>query len=106
MPTPENSDEDFEKLINALKGVLKNGNTCESKPSPTISQHERVTSIRRAVFSPSETLSVRDAVGRVCASPTVSCPPAVPIVVSGEKITEDDVFVFEYYGIEKIAVLK
>ena len=106
MPTPENSDEDFEKLVNALNGVLKNGNTCESKPSPTISQHERVTSIRCAVFSPSETLSVRDAVGRVCASPTVSCPPAVPIVVSGEKITEDDVFVFEYYGIEKIAVLK
>jgi arginine/lysine/ornithine decarboxylase len=105
MPTPENSDADFEKLVSALREV-KIGKATETKSSPRITRHERAVSIRRAVFAPSETLSVHDAVGRVCASPTVACPPAVPIVVSGEKITEEDVFVFECYGIEKISVLK
>ena len=27
-----------------------------------------------------------EAVGRICAAPAVSCPPAIPIVVSGETV--------------------
>ena len=105
MPTPENSDENFEKLVDALKCVEVLAAN-ESKRSPMIAQHEKVMSIRQAVFSQSELLKVYDTVGRVCASPTVSCPPAVPIVVSGERITESDVEVFKYYGIDKISVVK
>lgn len=51
-------------------------------------------------------IDVKDSVGRVCASPTVSCPPAVPVAISGEIITENSVKICELYGIEKIAVVK
>ena len=63
-------------------------------------------SIREAVFSESEIIGIKNALGRVCAAPTVSCPPAVPIAVSGEIIDESAIKMFDYYGIEKIEVVK
>ena len=62
--------------------------------------------IREAVFAPSETVRAKDAEGRICALPTVSCPPAVPVAVSGEKIDKDCVLAFAHYGITHIDVVK
>ena len=47
-----------------------------------------------------------EALGRVCAMPTVSCPPAIPIVVSGETVPPEALPLFARYGIEKAAVVK
>ena len=47
-----------------------------------------------------------NAAGRICAAPTVSCPPAIPIVISGEEITPADVELFRFYGIDRVAVIK
>ena len=63
-------------------------------------------SAREAILSPSETVPTVEAVGRICASPTVSCPPAVPIAVSGEVIDDSAVKLFLHYGIKKIEVVK
>lgn len=65
-----------------------------------------VMSIREAMLSPSEMVPVSDSVGRIAASPTVGCPPAVPIVVSGELIDEGVREMLERYGITSIAVVK
>lgn len=103
MLTPENGDEDFARLLDALsryEAEAVKGEFYSTAP------HERVCSIRRAVLSPSETVFVENSAGRVCASPTVSCPPAVPIVVSGERISDKDVLLFRHYGIENISVIK
>jgi hypothetical protein len=59
-----------------------------------------------AVFSPKKTVRVTEAKGLVCASPLVSCPPAVPIVISGEEITDGAIKIFQLYGIETVAVSK
>ena len=48
----------------------------------------------------------KDAVGRICAMPTVSCPPAIPITVSGERVTPAAVQLMERYGIQKLSVRK
>ena len=61
---------------------------------------------REVLFLEKEEIPVKYAVGRILASPSVSCPPAVPVAVCGEVITESAVKAFEYYGIEKIFVLK
>ncbi len=37
---------------------------------------------------------------------TVSCPPAVPVVVSGEEIGEDVAKVLGYYGMDQVAVVR
>ena len=63
-------------------------------------------SIREAMFSQSESVDIREAIGRICAAPTVSCPPAIPIAVSGERITEEHIKIFEAYSINRIAVVK
>jgi arginine/lysine/ornithine decarboxylase len=45
------------------------------------------------------------ALGRICAAPTVACPPAIPIAVTGERITAEAVTVFAHYGIDLVEVL-
>ena len=46
------------------------------------------------------------AIGKILAAPGVSCPPAIPIVLCGEQIGEREIGLFEYYGIEKLKVVK
>ena len=62
-------------------------------------------SIRRAVFARHEWVRLDRAAGRICGQPTVSCPPAVPIAISGEVITEDILPLFAAYGQREIAVV-
>ena len=66
---------------------------------------EQAISVREAVFLPQEEIDVRKAAGRIMGAVTVSCPPAVPIAVSGERITEDLIPVFLSCGIETVSVI-
>ena len=58
------------------------------------------------MLSPMETLPVAESEGRVLAAATVGCPPAVPIVVSGERIDAHAIDCFRYYGITHCSVMK
>ncbi len=73
---------------------------------PKFLMPKKALSVREGLFSPFEEIDVKDAKDRILQSPMVSCPPAVPIVVSGEIIDENAIKVFEYYGIEKVKVIK
>ena len=103
MVTPENPDEELEKLL----AVLGKNAMPEPEPNhlPPI-RSDRVCSIRQAFFTPRETVSPADALGRICGAPTVSCPPAIPIAVSGERINPEMVEWFRHYGVREIDVLK
>lgn len=105
MFTPENSDEDFKKLSDTLSALPMK----ESKASstlPYLHESKKKLSLREALFSQSELIEVSEAEGKICASPTVSCPPAVPVTVSGELITKEAIEIFRAYGIDKISVIK
>ena len=104
MASPENAESDFERAERALRSLSPKKTETPAAPHAP-KAHTREMSIREAVFAKSETVAVCDALGRVCSAPTVSCPPAVPIVISGEKITEEDIEIFKHYGIEKISVI-
>lgn len=73
---------------------------------PAFHRAERTMSIREAVLSPSECLPIGECLGKVVAVSSVGCPPAVPIVVSGEIIDRETIECFKYYGIEKCNVIK
>ena len=73
---------------------------------PQLLPLQQALSIREAVLAPQELIDVRHSSGRICAQPTVSCPPAIPIAVSGEVITDAQIPVFLSYGIEEIAVVR
>ena len=104
MFSPQNSDNDFEKI----KSAFENLHIERTKETSNIEfpLTEKVMTIRNAIFSECEEIDIENAMGRVCASPTVSCPPAIPIAVSGEKITNEHVELFKKYNIIKILVVK
>jgi len=87
----------------ALK--LRREGAPEQNP-PTLALLPTAMTPRQAMLSPSETVPIAEALGRIAHSPTVSCPPAIPIAVSGEVITEQAIRLFEYYGITTVAVVK
>ena len=72
---------------------------------PALAKAECALRITYALLWPSETVAVEDSIGRILASPSVSCPPAVPIVLCGERIDESAVGAFRYYGVEKLRVV-
>ena len=104
MATPENTDRDFEKVLSAL-GSLQKKEEIKAMQMPLVLP-ERKMSIREAMFSQWEEVRCEEAVDRICASPCVSCPPAIPIAASGEEITAEMVELFKAYGIEKIEVVR
>ena len=76
------------------------------RPALPLAKGKRVLSVREALFAPQETVPAEESLGRICGAPTVSCPPAVPIAVSGERIGPAAVSLFRYYGVETVDVLR
>lgn len=68
-------------------------------------KREKITSIRQAVLSPQKKIDIHEAAGQVCGMTVVSCPPAIPIIVSGERIDEEMIEILQYYNMEKINVV-
>lgn len=104
MVTPQNEKEDIEYLVSLLTSIPKRKIT-EGEDLPLIIP-KAVTTPRKAMLGEKEIVKTKDALHRICASPTVSCPPAIPIVISGEEIDEKAVELFEYYGVTEIEVVK
>ena len=104
MFTPAITDRDVAHLTEVLLSLPRRESILGG--SPPLVRPERVMSVRKAMLSPSEVLPVRECVGRVLAAATVGCPPAVPVVASGEVIDEGCLACFEYYGIETCCVVK
>ncbi|MBR2715277.1 MAG: aminotransferase class V-fold PLP-dependent enzyme [Ruminococcus sp.] len=103
MLTESMSDDTLMKIESALLSIEKSKELDETVPE--FSMPQRVMSVRDAVMSLSKTVGVKDSVGKVLATANVSCPPAVPIVVSGEKIDESAIEIFEYYSIDSCTVV-
>ena len=104
MFTPEIRDLELEKLEEVLLSIPKK---CEIETeTPKFAIPERKMSIREATVSPVEILPVEKCEGRILARLSVSCPPAVPIAVSGELITREIIEAFRYYGVEDCAIIK
>ena len=104
MFTPAITESDVEKLTEVLSDLPRRSPL--SLCIPPFTPPERVMTVREALLSPSEVIHVEECVGRIAAAATVGCPPAVPIVVSGEIIDEGAVECFRYYGIDTCAVVR
>ena len=104
MFTPENTPTDLCRVIEIF-GEIPKKEALSSKEYKILPAPKKLT-LRQAVFAESELIPVHEAEGRICASPTVSCPPAVPVVVSGEIITKNALEIFELCGIETVRVIK
>lgn len=103
MVSPKNTKKDFNRIKKFFGGINVKSEikrSFKNLPYPV-----RETSVREAVFAKSEWIKTAMAEGRICATVTVSCPPAVPVVISGERITKEVIDALLYYGIEEIKVV-
>ena len=103
MITPEN-ENGLDEIKRILLSIEKKEKILES--APTFSRAVRAMSLREACLSPFETVSVEQSKERIASLSTVGCPPAVPIIISGETVDEKAIECFKYYGINKINVVK
>ena len=104
MISPQTGDLGLSKLSDILLSIpVKNP---IDHRSCRLIRPRTVMSPREALFSDSEELLTDDCIGRIQASASVACPPAVPIVVCGEVIDADAIQILKYYGIEKCRVVK
>ena len=113
MFTPDNPPQDFERLSVAVLRITEELAGPVTLPEETAGEFaelerglHRCCTIRQAVFAPQEQLPAEQAVGRICAMPTVSCPPAIPIVVSGEQITPAAAAWMKRYHVEEVSVIR
>ena len=117
MFTPENPPQDYDRLREAITAC------CTARPlgsapaeedtagnfaalARELAEKDPRCTIREAIFAPQEVVPAEEALGRVCAMPTVSCPPAIPIVVSGEMVSREAVTLMKRYGVANVAVIK
>ncbi len=102
MLAPENLSR-IDELKRALLAVPRKMPIEEIAPTP--SRAVRAMSVREATFAARERLSVEACLGRVLASMSVSCPPAVPVAVCGEIIDEQTIACLKYYGVTECEVV-
>lgn len=103
MLTPQNRPEELGQLVEALGRNERPPKLPENLPLPKARQE---MSIREAMLRPQERVPAEKALGRICGSPTVACPPAIPIAVSGERIGPEAAALFRRYGVESVEVVK
>lgn len=101
MVTPETGAEGLDRLEKALTGLPKR----EPLPCcrPSLPLPCPVLPLSKALTAPAEEVPAEKSLDRVLADPSVSCPPAVPILLSGERITPEAVQCFHYYGVETVS---
>ena len=103
MLTPQNRPEELGRLVEALGRNDRPHKPPENLPLPKARQE---MSIREAMLRPQERVPAEKSLGRVCGSPTVACPPAIPIAVSGERIGPEAVTLLRRCGVESVEVVK
>ncbi len=103
MLTPEIGREGLKRLEEALWAVERR--EAVSEKAPALPKPVRVLSLKEALLSPSEELETSKCAGRILADANVSCPPAIPVLVCGEVVSEEAIACFSYYGIDKCRVV-
>ena len=103
MLTPENS-VDLPRLRKVLPALPRRTPLTETSPAYCVPQ--QAVSVREACLAPQEVLPTERCVGRIAASVSVTCPPAVPIVLCGERIDAQAAERLLYYGVKTCAVVR
>jgi arginine/lysine/ornithine decarboxylase len=104
MPATDVGTNELAHLEMVVTSLPKKEPITVTPPIPT--KAERAMRIREALLAPAQTVLVSESVGRILASPSVFCPPAVPVVVCGERIDSTAANAFAYYGIKTCRVVK
>ena len=104
LPSPQNRAIDFGRL-SALFSVIEPQPPLTSD-TPILTLPEQVLSPREALFAPAREIPIQEAAGQICAQMVPLCPPCIPLVVSGERLTPELCAAAEKAGIFSVSVVK
>ncbi len=104
MLTESNTDEEIYRLTAVLETLPEREKLTEVPPE--ISAPKRAVPLSECIYLPTEKLETDKALGRICGSINISCPPAVPVVIAGERIGEAQIKLLKYYGVREVEVIK
>lgn len=95
--------------------IYKIGETLKTIPQPRIIKQvpnisdltppERAMSIREAMLSPCEAVSIDEAAGRICARAVSCCPPGIAVIAGGEVFSDREIAILREYGFDKANVV-
>ncbi len=109
IPSPFNTQEDFERLKMALGKMSGHFTARGSTPTeviPPAQQPAMVLTPRQALMAENVVLPVTKSIGRIACSAVCPCPPAIPIVMPGEVITPQSATLLAMHGYSNINVVK
>lgn len=101
--SPVMKERDFRRLEQALEMCAA---AAPLLPPALPEPPEQVCTMRQAALSVWECVPIDTAVGRICGAVQVPCPPAVPLLVSGERITGEWAELMRFYGIGEVLVMR
>ena len=101
--SPQLCDGALQTLTRVLCAV-KPRSPIETLPPP-VAISESVLTPREALFAESEILPAEDCLGRISAAAAIGCPPAIPLILCGERISRQTITAFQYYGIRQCPVI-
>ncbi|MBO4983313.1 MAG: aminotransferase class I/II-fold pyridoxal phosphate-dependent enzyme [Clostridia bacterium] len=104
MVTPENDISHLDHLEKVFAQIEIKEDI--SKKNNTLIPPERKMSIRKAIFSKRTRVPIEKALGRTLASPNITCPPAVSLIVCGEEFNESIINLCKSYGINSCYVVE
>lgn len=103
MFTPENV-ECIENLNTLFKNLAKKPTI--SVGCPKVIKGKKAIKASKAIYMPTELVSLDNALGRVLGESAVGFPPCVPIATIGELVTEQVIECCKYYSIDSLRVIK
>lgn len=103
MVSPQTPEQDYVRLEEAFAGFVPKAplEYGSEQPSP-----KPVMSLREAVFSPWERVSLEQAEGKVAAESVITCPPAIPVVAAGELVGKNEKKLLQNSGNFSLKVVK
>ncbi|OCN01082.1 amino acid decarboxylase [Clostridium sp. W14A] len=102
--TPFNTEEDFQRLERAVRSLPAAEPLPEVPEMPPFSP--ACVPLREALLAESRTVPLERAVGGVAAQIACPCPPGIPAVMPGERVTKETAEFLCGYGFLEIKVLK
>ena len=104
MPSVETEAADFDRILQTLLSIPRK-DAIKIAPPPVL-EGEALYAPREALFLPRRICPVEETLGEILADARIGCPPAVPVLVAGERIGKEALDAFRYYGITSVSVLR
>lgn len=104
IPSGYTTTKDFNAVIGMLEDTTPQPSLCA--PSSSIPKPIIAMPMKEAIFSPSIEIDIENACDAIASTMVNPCPPGVPLLMPGEKITPYMLQLLKNYGIKKIFVVE